>query len=345
MPGPRACSTVERGTLEGRAYLMYLPRGLCGGELALAPLLLLFHCYGCRARMEVNKFARAADAHGFVLLAPEGEMSPGDPAPSWNAPSCCGEAMASGRDDAAFADALAARAVETLPVRAGAIFASGFSNGGFMVSHLAAVGRTQLRGIAPTAGHEYVVRAKGPTPVFIHHCAADTFVNPLGCCDGGAEGGGGACCCGIGAGRARCVSTMDIFRDWLKLNGCARQPVPFSIGGAACQAGVGCAANTSLCMHANRCYHQAWSRSFSGADVIVAFFAREACSLTGGAWRGGRCDGGAGRARMDRESLKQKQGGGQSRRRELSTWSDRHGSPGLNATAMLTRRRMATSLP
>ena len=93
--------------------------------------------------------------------------------------------MTSGRDDVAFADALATRAVETLPVRAGAIFASGFSNGGFMVSHLAAVGRTQLRGVAPTAGHEYVVRAKRPTPVFIHHCAADTLVNPLGCCDGG----------------------------------------------------------------------------------------------------------------------------------------------------------------
>ena len=285
------CTSLERRTLGGREYVTYVPRGVCKGELAL-PLLLLFHGFGTQARSEIYKFARAADAHGFVLLAPEGTRRDHRPDASWNAPSCCGEAMARRVDDVAFADALAARAVETLPVRKGAIFASGYSNGGFLVSHLAAAGRTRLRGIAPTAGHEYDVRATRPTPVFIHHCAADTVVNPMGCCAGGAGGvEGGACCCDIGRDRERCVSTKQLFHGWLKLNGCDRQPVPFEIrsGGATCHAGVGCAANTSLCMHAGGCYHRAWARHFSAADDIVAFFALEACAMTGDAWRGGRC--------------------------------------------------------
>ncbi len=293
------CSTHQHGTLGGREYLTYVPGGVCKGELAL-PLLLLFHGYGTQARSEIVKFERAAEAHGFVLLAAEGtRVGPRHPR-SFNAPSCCGEAHARNVDDVAFADALAAHAVETLPVRKGAIFASGYSNGGFLVSHLAAAGRTRLRGIAPLAGHEYVVRAKRPTPVFMNHCAHDTIVNPMGCC-AGAEGGaggangtrrGGACCCDIGANRTRCVSTMEIFRDWLKLNGCARQPVPFAIGSTyqspSCLAGVGCAANTSLCMFRGHCYHGGWAHAFSAADDVVAFFAREACALSG-AWIGTRC--------------------------------------------------------
>ena len=43
--------------------------------------------------------------------------------------------------------------------------------------------------------------------------------------------------------------------------------------GAKCVAGVGCAANATLCAHANGCYHQQWARDFPAATEIVAWFA------------------------------------------------------------------------
>lgn len=265
------------GSIMGREFKTYLPASLCAGrgrQVPLAvPLLVLVHCFGCNADMEISKFAAAAEEFNFALVAPEGVGS------SFNAPSCCGSARANNLDDVGFVDALVAHAKETLPILNGAVFASGFSNGGFLVSHLASKAQTHFRGIAPVSGHEYEIGRTKPLPVSIHHCAADEAVLTSGCCQ--ASG----CCCGIGRERAECVSTTSLFEKWLRINGCSGTARTADVKGAICLSGVGCAASTSFCSYSNNCFHSQWSHQFPGVHAIGRFFANEACALPDRNWR------------------------------------------------------------
>jgi len=191
---------------------------------------------------------------------------------SWNAPSCCGEAKANKLDDFGFLDAVVTDAAASLPVARGALFGSGFSNGGFVTSLLPSRSTHTWRGLAPVAGHEYEFDAPAPVPVSMHHCEADRAVQLGGCCEGGP-----ACCCGIGAGRSGCVGAAALHARWLSLNRCKGARRAVGVGGAVCHVGHGCAANVSLCVFPRDggCYHAQWARQFAGAEGIVQFFVAE----------------------------------------------------------------------
>jgi len=236
--------------------------------------MVLIHCFGCDAASEIQKYSEAADAHGFVLAAPEGYQN------SWNAPHCCGPAREEAYDDVGFIDAVVKHSGSLLPIAPDAIFAAGFSNGAFMSSHLAWTGATRWAGLSPASGHEYSVNADRPMPVYMHHCGADIMVKMAGCC---VEDGAPTCCCGIGSQRKTCVSTASLFEQWLAVNKCSGSQPALGPAGAQCTTGTGCAANATLCVH-EQCYHQMWARSFPAADAVVEFFARAACELRG-AWR------------------------------------------------------------
>jgi len=275
------CGEAAEVALGDRTYYLRPPRTPCatGGALGSLPLLVLVHCFGCSAIHELRKYTAAADAHGVALAVPEGVGS------SWNAPHCCGPARQQSLDDVGFVDSVVRHASSALPIAADAVFAAGFSNGGFMTSHLAWTGTTRWAGISPAAGHEYSVKAERPLPVFIHHCAADSMVRIDGCC--ASSDGEPTCCCGIGAHRTTCVSTPTLFKEWLTVNKCSGSVQAVGVGGADCTLGINCAANTSMCVHGNGCFHQMWSRDFPATDAVVEFFAREACQLRG-VWREAR---------------------------------------------------------
>jgi poly(3-hydroxybutyrate) depolymerase len=201
---------------------------------------------------------------------------------SFNALHCCGAAKARNLDDVGFVDSIVddlQRAVDHaggVRFLAHALFASGFSNGGFLTSHLSYASRHTWAAIAPTAGHVYRVRRTTPLPVAIHHCADDEKVSPRGCCM--SESGDPTCCCDISFDS--CVSTQTLFDKWTSVNRCVggvrALPESHAPAGATCSVGVGCAAETMLCWH--RCQHHAvWARSFDGAPHILSFFARLAC--------------------------------------------------------------------
>jgi hypothetical protein len=154
------------------------------------------------------------------------------------------------------------------------LFASGFSNGGFVTSLLPTRSRLRWRGIAPAAGHDYDAIADRPIPISMHHCEKDTAVRLNGCCDGASS-----CCCHIGVGRAECTGSRAIHARWLRVNRCAGSRMLPGPAGAMCEVGVGCAANTSLCIYppSTGCFHSQWSDDFS-AWAVVGFFAREVCS-------------------------------------------------------------------
>ena len=92
------------------------------------------------------------------------------------------------------------------------------------------------------------------------------------------------CCCGIVA--PSCVSTRAIFERWLRVNKCSstralpthRVPTPH----ASCTVGVGCQAETALCLHAGGCRHPDWAHGFPAADAVLSFFGRQLCERHSG---------------------------------------------------------------
>ena len=151
--GDPSCGKVTQHVIGNRKFLLRLPgHATCNEPAHPLPVAVLIHCYGCDAFMEIDKFAAAADRLGFGLAAPEGIER------SFNAPSCCGHARDTQMGDVEFIDEIASYLLHSLsPPRfhASALFASGFSNGGFLASQLADTSRTAWAGLAPVAGHEY----------------------------------------------------------------------------------------------------------------------------------------------------------------------------------------------
>lgn len=256
-----------------RRYYYRLPSTACAvGVSAHVPLLVVVHCLGGSALGEMAKFVGHAETAGFALLAPEGMWR------SWNTPSCCGGAKAHGVDDFGFLDAAVQHAAAALPPLAlslsHSLFASGFSNGGFVTSLLPTRSRLRWRGLAPAAGHDYDATADRPTPISTHHCEADTAVRLDGCCDDAPP-----CCCSIGVGRSQCVGGRAIHARWLRVNRCTGSRTESGQAGAKCEVGVGCAANTSLCIYprSTGCSHAQWVDAFPAAGAVIRFFAREVC--------------------------------------------------------------------
>lgn len=241
------CGALVKVELGGaRKYFFRRPKHAACHASERLPLVLLVHCLGCTAVFEIEKFALEADAFGFALAAPEGI------AKSFNAPHCCVRPGHTPPDDVGLVDDIVAQLVEHGRVLPSAIFASGFSNGGFLTSHMAdpSVSRTRWAAIAPTAGHEYSVRRTTPIPVFMHHCAHDLNVKPEGCC--ARASAPVECCCGIGDHRTSCVSTASLHGEWLRVNGCTGHATVREPSGAwECTVGLGCAKNATLCMHSH----------------------------------------------------------------------------------------------
>ncbi|KAL3915881.1 MAG: hypothetical protein SGPRY_007046, partial [Prymnesium sp.] len=165
-----------------------------------------------------------------------------------------------------FIESVVKDASKRLTILPGALFAAGFSNGGFFTSTLPSRSRLKWAALSPAAGHEYSVQAPSPTAVYIHHCANDEKVLISGCCQsqvqlllwdwGGAKG-------------VHLDALLEI-----------RMPV-LRIGFACIQVGMGCAVNTTLCVHQG-CVHGDWVYKFPAAWSVVHFFAREACAASGG---------------------------------------------------------------
>jgi poly(3-hydroxybutyrate) depolymerase len=153
-------------------------------------------------------------------------------------------------------------------------FVAGFSSGGFLASHLVdptSKSRTRWAAVSPHAGHEYSISRTEPLPVAIHHCLTDGAVNVSGCC---ARPGDGTptCCCNIQA--EQCISTVQLLHRWLEVNQCRGSRTVPGPAASQCTVGVGCAAETSLCLHGGGCYHSQWVHYFPATADVLDFFVR-----------------------------------------------------------------------
>jgi polyhydroxybutyrate depolymerase len=196
------------------------------------PLVLDFHGYSMTAltQEQLTRLPAKADAAGFIVAHADGTGV----VQGWNAGSCCGTAASTGVDDVAFVDALVAEMHNRLCIDARRIFATGFSNGGFLSHRLACERADVFAAVAPVSGVMGIASCtpSRPMPVLHIHGTADAVV-PYD----------GSVALGFG-------SVADTIAGWVARDGCSPTPTSvFARGDASCVAYRGCGngAEVELC--------------------------------------------------------------------------------------------------
>jgi polyhydroxybutyrate depolymerase len=151
-----------------RTYRVYVPAQL---PRSPRPIVVVLHGgFGTGAgAARQGSWDAAADAHGFVELAPDGL------ARSWNAGGCCGPAMRTQADDVGYVLAVLDDVETKLDIDRKRVFASGISNGGMMAYRLGCDASSRFAAIAPVAATVVAdpCRPKKPLSLLHIHGLAD----------------------------------------------------------------------------------------------------------------------------------------------------------------------------
>ncbi len=141
---PRGITLVYGG--QKRTVLLAGPQELPEAPL---PLVINFHGYSDSPEEQEGFSQMSGDAveQGFVVAYPRGTGL----VKGWNAGACCGEAVTNDIDDVGFAEALIDAIAEVGCIDKERVYATGYSNGGFL-SHRLACESSLFAGIAPVAG-------------------------------------------------------------------------------------------------------------------------------------------------------------------------------------------------
>jgi poly(3-hydroxybutyrate) depolymerase len=262
--------TMLRLPGESRGYGAWMPPFACARNPLprSTPVILSLGCFGCAIETVGAAAIRIGRQIGFMVLAGEQVQR------SWNAGECCGVALQQGSPDTAYLSTLVRHAAATIPaMHSAAIFAFGWSNGGYMGTTLAHE-TSWLAGVVAVSGYTYKylqpIRGGSRTPPI------GGGVQPLGGGNSASSqrppGGlpsealnaslpkptpvlfiharddpivhadgcclASRCCCGIGATSERCVGVLGAWRAWAVANRCAAQSQMVGTG-AAPGSGVG----------------------------------------------------------------------------------------------------------
>ncbi len=209
--GPR---TLSVGGLD-RSFLLHVPSGY---DRAPTALVLNFHGFTSNAEQQeyFSVMSEAADREGFAVAYPEGTGVPA----SFNAGACCGSAVEQDVDDVGFASAIIDAVGDEVCLDTARVYATGFSNGGFLSHRLGCELSDRIAAIAPVSGVMGMPECapSRPVPVLHFHGTLDGLV-PF-------EGGGIT-------GFQSVEQTID---DWAERDGCSGEPqVSFDQGDAHCE--------------------------------------------------------------------------------------------------------------
>ena len=197
------------------------------------PVVLGFHGYTLSGDLQASAshMEAKADTAGFITVHPDGTGG----LKGWNAGDCCGTAASSGVDDVGLVTAILDRLEAEMCIDPARVYATGFSNGGFLSHRLACELSDRIAAIGPVSGVMGMDACSPgrPVPVFHVHGTDDAIVPYNG---GGISG---------------FRSVADTIADWANRNQCpAGAPsVTYDNGDARCETYAGCAggADVTLC--------------------------------------------------------------------------------------------------
>lgn len=190
-----------------RTYVVHAPAGVSH------PVGLVVNLHGGggtgRGEEALTHYDAVADAHGFVVVYPDGIDK------NWADGRGASEPNRRGIDDVGFISALVSKLAADYGIDAGHIFATGMSNGAFMTNRLACDRADLFAAIAPvsgTLGVNVECTPSRPVAVLEIHGTADPIV-PF---DGGAMIGRG--------GPSTIVSAPSMVERWRDIDGCQSDP-------------------------------------------------------------------------------------------------------------------------
>ncbi len=219
-----------------RYYIVHVPPSY--SPTAHAAVVLNFHGGGedAQQQMALSKMNETSDAHGFLVVYPEGTAALFGKWRTWNAGSCCGRAQRENSNDVRFTAMLIDDLSRQYSIDLRRVFATGISNGGMMVYRLGCELADRIAAIAPIAATlvEDNCLPSRPISVFHIHGRADEFV-PF-------EGG---------YGRYRPAGPLKSVQDttalFVTLDECDKTPhVTYQKGNVKCESFNRCADNTAV---------------------------------------------------------------------------------------------------
>lgn len=225
---------------KSRQYALHVPAGYTG-----QPTALVFSMHGFMSnygeQQVLTGFSELADREGFIVVYPNGA---GDSMLSWNAGDCC-EYTETDRDDVGFVAALIDEVGRSACVDLDRVYATGYSNGGFLSHRLACELGDRIAAIATVAGVLGIppesCNPGRPISVLQLHGSADLVV-PY---PGGTPAGWEMSFPGVAPPQFRSAEATRDF--WAMENGCSMQLTPgYAMGDVACQTYADCPAEGSV---------------------------------------------------------------------------------------------------
>ncbi|MCA9619788.1 MAG: hypothetical protein KC731_12265 [Myxococcales bacterium] len=230
-----------------RSYHLRVPPGY--DNSSAIPLVFDIHGLASNATQQrfISGWEAVADAQGLAVVWPEGSGS----FQSWNGgDTCCGEALASNRDDVGLMRAIVAEVSSQLCVDPKRIYATGLSNGGALSHRLACDAADLFAAVAPVSYPiAYLPISKcspsRPIAVMHFHGTGDTTV-PYG-------GGLGI------------ASAQESFAQWASNDGCSGGPgETYAKGSSHCDSHTTCQAG----VEATLCTLNGPHLLYSNADAV-----------------------------------------------------------------------------
>lgn len=227
---------LEHGGLT-REYELHVPASYDG--TSALPMVLYFHPLGTNRRYLTRVgTTELSESANFLAVYPGGRRG------SWNGGACCGPANGAGLgdevDDVGFVRAMVDQLRAVVCIDDARIYATGFSNGGFLSHRLACEASDLIAAIAPVSSVNGLpggaCEPPRAVPVLAINGTADNLV-PY-------DGGFGF----PGVTTEAFVSVAATFAGWATANGCldAAPAVTFENGAARCESYTTCAGGVEV---------------------------------------------------------------------------------------------------
>ena len=210
-PGDHTC-TVVQGDLK-RNYLVHIPKS--HDPKVPASVVIAFHGGGANSEnmVDFSGLNRKSEEAGFLVVYPSGTGRL-EKLLTFNGGNCCGYAMNNKIDDVEFTRKVLDDLAKRLNVDQKRVYATGMSNGGIMSYLLASELSDRIAAIAPVGGPmgTEICKPSRPVSVLHFHGANDEFA-PF-------KGGKGK-----GPSGTNFYSVDHSIQNWVKANGCVKDPV------------------------------------------------------------------------------------------------------------------------